>query len=135
PSNSRATCRASRSKNASGKALAPGQGKLRMGSEGMRYHGSVARHRLGAIITTRALNMPERARASSTHISPSAHYTGYVWYRHGLSEQAFVTAFGGFVHRLLAPISWAARRGGLDIEHTLLQRHLLIDAQLTAAIE
>lgn len=79
--------------------------------------------------------MPERARASSTHISPSAHYTGYVWYRHGLSEQAFVTAFGGFVHRLLAPISWAARRGGLDIEHTLLQRHLLIDAQLTAAIE
>jgi O-methyltransferase involved in polyketide biosynthesis len=76
------------------------------------------------------------ARASSAHISPSAHYTGYVWYRHRLAEPAFATGFGRFVHALLSPISWGARVGfGLDIEQFLLQRHLQIDARLTAAIE
>ncbi|MDP3815949.1 class I SAM-dependent methyltransferase [Pseudomonas sp.] len=76
------------------------------------------------------------ARASSAHISPSAHYTGYVWYRHRLAEPAFVTGFGRLVHGLLSPIAWGARVGfGLDIEQFLLQRHLQIDAQLTAAIE
>ena len=80
--------------------------------------------------------MPERARASSAHISPSAHYTGYVWYRHQLADAAFATGFGRFVHGLLSPITWGARVGfGLDIEQFLLQRHLQIDAQLTAAIE
>lgn len=80
--------------------------------------------------------MPERSRTSSAHISPSAHYTGYVWYRHRLAEAAFVTAFGRFVHQLLRPISWGARVGfGLDIEAFLLQRHLQIDARLAAAIE
>lgn len=80
--------------------------------------------------------MSDRARASSAHISPSAHYTGYVWYRHRLAEPAFATGFGRFVHGLLSPITWGARVGfGLDIEQFLLQRHLQIDAQLTAAIE
>ena len=61
--------------------------------------------------------MPERSRASSAHISPSAHYTGYVWYRHRLAEPAFVTAFGRFVHKLLWPVTWGARVGfGLDID-------------------
>lgn len=80
--------------------------------------------------------MSDRARASSAHISPSAHYTGYVWYRHRLAEPAFATGFGRLVHGLLSPIAWGARVGfGLDIEQFLLQRHLQIDARLTAAIE
>jgi len=80
--------------------------------------------------------MPERARVSSAHISPSAHYTGYIWYRHQLADAAFVTSFGRFVHGLLRPLTWGARVGfGLDIEQFLLQRHLQIDARLTAAIE
>jgi O-methyltransferase involved in polyketide biosynthesis len=80
--------------------------------------------------------MAERARASSAHISPSAHYTGYVWYRHQLAEPAFVSDFGRWVHALLKPITWGARVGfGIDLENLLLQRHLLIDARLTAAIE
>lgn len=80
--------------------------------------------------------MPERVRRSSAHISPSAHYTGYVWYRHDLAEPAFVTAFGRLSHGLLAPLSWGARLGfGLDVEQLLLLRHLQIDARLTAAIE
>lgn len=80
--------------------------------------------------------MPERVRADSAHISPSAHYTGYVWYRHHLAEPAFATAFGRWVHGCVAPINWGARIGfGLNIEDFLLQRHLLIDARLTQAIE
>lgn len=80
--------------------------------------------------------MAERPRASSAHISPSAHYTGYVWYRHQLAEPAFVTGFGRLAHRVLRPITWGARVGfGVDLESLLLQRHLLIDARLTAAIE
>ncbi|MDV3444008.1 DNA-3-methyladenine glycosylase, partial [Pseudomonas otitidis] len=27
-------------------------------------------------------------------MTPSAHYTGYVWYRHRLAEAPFATAFG-----------------------------------------
>ena len=80
--------------------------------------------------------MAERVRASSAHISPSAHYTGYVWYRHRLAEPAFVSDFGRWVHALLRPITWGARVGfGIDLENLLLQRHLLIDARLTDAIE
>jgi O-methyltransferase involved in polyketide biosynthesis len=80
--------------------------------------------------------MAERARASSAHISPSAHYTGYVWYRHQLAEPAFATDFGRWVHALLKPITWGARAGfGIDLENLLLQRHLLIDQRLTDAIE
>ena len=80
--------------------------------------------------------MAERPRASSAHISPSAHYTGFVWYRHQLAAPAFVTGFGRWVHALLRPITWGARVGfGLDLESLLLQRHLLIDARLTHAIE
>jgi O-methyltransferase involved in polyketide biosynthesis len=80
--------------------------------------------------------MAERARASSTHISPSAHYTGYVWYRHQLADPAFVTDSGRWIHALLRPITWGARVGfGIDLENLLLQRHLLIDARLTEAIE
>ncbi|KRW57530.1 class I SAM-dependent methyltransferase [Pseudomonas sp. TTU2014-080ASC] len=80
--------------------------------------------------------MSTRARASSAHISPSAHFTGYVWYRHNLSDPAFVTGFGRFAHTVLRPLTALARRGfGLDLEHLLLQRHRFIDERLHAAIE
>lgn len=80
--------------------------------------------------------MAERIRADSAHITPSAHYTGYVWYRHQLADPAFATAFGRWVHGCVAPINWGARIGfGLNIEDFLLQRHLLIDARLIQAIE
>lgn len=74
-------------------------------------------------------------RAKSAHISPSAHYTGYVWYRHRLSEPAFVTAFGRFAHSALLPITWAAKAVDIDLDRLLLQRHLLIDALLDELIE
>jgi hypothetical protein len=78
--------------------------------------------------------MAERARASSAHISPSAHYIGYVWGRQQLAELAFVTDLGRRMHGLLRPITWGARVSfGIDLESLLLQRHLLIDARLTDA--
>ena len=43
-------------------------------------------------------------RTDSAHISPSAHYTGYVWYRHQLADPAFVTRFGRWAHGLLRPL-------------------------------
>ncbi|GLZ84199.1 hypothetical protein Pres01_02500 [Metapseudomonas resinovorans] len=80
--------------------------------------------------------MSRAARLDSAHITPSAHYTGYVWYRHQLAEAPFVTPFGRFAHGVLAPVSWGARVAfGLDVERFLLQRHLLIDALLSEAIE
>ncbi|WP_343575396.1 class I SAM-dependent methyltransferase [Pseudomonas sp.] len=80
--------------------------------------------------------MAERVRADSAHITPSAHYTGYVWFRHQLAEPAFATTFGRWVHGCVAPINWGARIGfGLNIEDFLLQRHLLIDTRLSQAIE
>lgn len=80
--------------------------------------------------------MPRTARADSAHITPSAHYTGYVWYRHHLAEAPFATAFGRFAHGALAPVNWGARVAfGLDVERFLLQRHLLIDSLLRDAIE
>ncbi|WP_028631400.1 class I SAM-dependent methyltransferase [Metapseudomonas resinovorans] len=80
--------------------------------------------------------MSRAARLDSAHITPSAHYTGYVWYRHHLAEEPFVTSFGRFAHGVLTPISWGARVAfGLDVERFLLQRHLLIDALLREAIE
>lgn len=74
-------------------------------------------------------------RSDSAHISPSAHYTGYVWYRHRLSEPAFVTGFGRFAHAVLSPVAWAARRFDIDLDRLLLQRHLLIDDLLREAVE
>ena len=80
--------------------------------------------------------MSRAARVDSAHITPSAHYTGYVWYRHQLAEEPFVTPFGRFAHGVLAPVSWGARVAfGLDVERFLLQRHLLIDALSREAIE
>ncbi|WP_374439276.1 class I SAM-dependent methyltransferase [Pseudomonas panipatensis] len=80
--------------------------------------------------------MAEPVRADSAHITPSAHYTGYVWCRHQLAEPAFATRLGRWIHACVAPIAWGARLGfGLNIEDFLLQRHLLIDARLRQAIE
>ncbi|UCO98936.1 class I SAM-dependent methyltransferase [Metapseudomonas lalkuanensis] len=80
--------------------------------------------------------MSRAARVDSAHITPSAHYTGYVWYRHQLAEEPFVTPFGRFAHGVLAPVSWGARVAfGLDVERFLLQRHLLIDALSREAID
>lgn len=67
----------------------------------------------------------------TSSISFTAHYTGYVWQRFGLSEPAFATAQGHLYYTLLRPFECLARSLiGSDIKTTLLQRHYLIDREL-----
>lgn len=69
-------------------------------------------------------------------ISPTAHYTGYTWFHHGLSHPAFATREGRAFHAALQPAAALSRRLGLPtLEGMLLARHHAIDAQLRAAID
>jgi O-methyltransferase involved in polyketide biosynthesis len=69
-------------------------------------------------------------------VSPTAHYTGYVWARAGLSDPAFATNEGRFLYTSLLPWNVASRLGrGPTLEGYLLARHRLIDHLLTDAIE
>ena len=70
------------------------------------------------------------------HISPTAHYTGYVWRRHGLSPPELGTNMGrGMFWALEGPMRIASRLvGGLTLETLLLQRHRIIDHLLERAI-
>ena len=73
----------------------------------------------------------------STRISPTAWYTGYVWYRHGLAPRELVQRGGPAMFWLLQPLMWAAAPfvGGLTLERMLLQRHRILDRLLVDAIE
>src|SRR5512140_423653 len=69
-------------------------------------------------------------------ISPTAHYTGYVWFAHGQSHDAFATRTGRFMyHALHSPNAIAQRVGLPSLEGMLLARHRLIDLRLTQAID
>lgn len=74
---------------------------------------------------------------SSSHarISPTAHYTGYVWYRNGLSHPALRTLQGRILYDALAPFNAGSRRfGGPTLDGLLLARHVTIDRVLDQAI-
>ncbi len=69
-------------------------------------------------------------------ISPTAHYTGYVWYAHGHSHEAFATRRGRLMYQALRAPNAAAHAMGLPtLEGMLLARHRLIDLRLAQAIE
>jgi methyltransferase (TIGR00027 family) len=73
---------------------------------------------------------------SSDAISPTAHYTGYIWARNGLSHPELETAEGRVLFELVRPamvVSSAAGSGTL--ETYLMARHEAIDNALTRAIE
>lgn len=76
------------------------------------------------------------ARDNSNDISPTAHYTGYVWTRHGLSHPLLATTQGRLFFNALRPMNAAsAAVGGPTLEGLLLARHHVIDNLLTQAIE
>lgn len=76
------------------------------------------------------------ARSNPEAISPTAHYTGYVWFAHGHSHEAFATRTGRLMYQALrAPNAIAARTGLPTLEGMLLARHRLIDLRLEQAIE
>lgn len=69
-------------------------------------------------------------------ISPTAHYTGYVWFANGQSHEALATRAGRRMYQALRGPNAAARAFGLGtLEGMLLARHRLIDLRLTRAIE
>lgn len=76
------------------------------------------------------------ARSNPEAISPTAHYTGYVWLAHGHSHEAFATRTGRVMYQALrAPNAIAQRTGLPTLEGMLLARHRLIDLRLEQAIE
>ncbi len=72
-----------------------------------------------------------------TRISPTAHYTGYVWYRNGMSHPCLKTGLGRLFYASLGPSMQASRlvNGGLTVETFLLQRHKIIDHVLRREID
>lgn len=74
-------------------------------------------------------------KKDTSSISFTAHYTGYVWYKNNLSHKAFATKQGLAFYQLLKPIEILAKSFiGSDIKTTLLQRHQLLDRELSQLI-
>lgn len=74
--------------------------------------------------------------SSPDAISPTAHYTGQVWLRNGLSHPLLGTGEGRVLFDTLQPAMVASRLiRGPSLEPYLLARHRAIDARLEAAIE
>ena len=75
-------------------------------------------------------------REHSSHISPTAHYTGYVWCKNELSPPELSTTTGRVMFYGLqgAMRAISLGTGRLTLEQLLLQRHLLIDHFLDQAI-
>lgn len=71
----------------------------------------------------------------SDAISPTAHYTGYVWYHNGLSHPGLVTPQGRLLYEALRPFNAGSQRlGGPTLEGFLLARHRAIDTLLEQAV-
>ncbi len=74
--------------------------------------------------------------SDSARISPTAHYTGYVWARNGLSHPELETLEGRVLFESLRlPMALNGVLGGGTLESYLLARHKAIDATLDRAIE
>jgi O-methyltransferase involved in polyketide biosynthesis len=74
--------------------------------------------------------------AADDAISPTAHYTGHVWGRNGLSHPELRTREGRLLFDALAPAMAASRvLGGPTLEGLLLARHRIIDELLAGAID
>jgi O-methyltransferase involved in polyketide biosynthesis len=74
--------------------------------------------------------------SDSATISPTAHYTGYVWARNGLSHPALATTEGRVLFDSLHPLMLASGAlGRPSLESYLLARHVAIDAVLQRAID
>ncbi len=76
------------------------------------------------------------SRSRPEKISPTAHYTGYVWFAHGQSHEAFATRTGRLMYQALrGPNLLAHRIHQPTLEGMLLARHRVIDLRLGQAIE
>jgi O-methyltransferase involved in polyketide biosynthesis len=75
------------------------------------------------------------AAKDTSRISPTAHYTAYAWYRHGMSVPELATTKGRVLFHALAPANRLfSLAGKADLESMLLARHRVIDHLLGQAI-
>ncbi len=75
-------------------------------------------------------------RVGFSRIGPTAHYTGYVWARNGLSHPELETREGRLLFDSLQPGMLVSRAaGGPTLEAYLLARHRALDELLERAIE
>lgn len=75
------------------------------------------------------------AATDTSRISISAHYTGYIWYKNGLSHQQFVTPMGRTAYWALKPMNaFMQVMVGASIDTFLIQRHLVLDHLVEQAI-
>lgn len=71
----------------------------------------------------------------TSRISISAHYTGYIWYKNGLSHPQFVTPMGRTAYWALKPMNaFMQAMVGASIDTFLMQRHLILDHLVEQAI-
>jgi O-methyltransferase involved in polyketide biosynthesis len=71
----------------------------------------------------------------TSRISISAHYTGYIWYKNGLSHKQFVTPMGRAAYWALKPMNgFMQAMIGASIDTFLLQRHFVLDHLVEQAI-
>jgi O-methyltransferase involved in polyketide biosynthesis len=74
--------------------------------------------------------------SSTGRVSPTAHYTGYVWARNGLSDPELETLEGRVLFETLRlPMTVSGVLGRGTLESYLLTRHRAIDALLERAID
>lgn len=73
---------------------------------------------------------------STDRVSPTAHATGYLWYRHGLSDAALVTPRGKRLDRGFRALTGLTKKlSGVSLDALMLARHKGIDAVLCEAID
>src|SRR3954471_21693303 len=88
------------------------------------------------LLTARNQYSRAMSRSRPEMISPTAHYTGYVWFVHGQSHEAFATPTGRFMYRALHGANLLAHKVHLPtLEGMLLARHRVIDLRLAQAID
>lgn len=69
-------------------------------------------------------------------VSPTAHYTGFVWARNGLSHPVLATREGRLLYDAVWPVNGLSKLlGGPTLESYLLARHRALDTLLERAIE
>ncbi len=74
--------------------------------------------------------------ADSARISPTAHFTGAVWRARGLGDPRFDSVLDIRPHNWLSPAGGLFRPllGGNTLDDSLVQRHLILDAEVAHAL-
>ena len=79
---------------------------------------------------------PPMAAKDTSRISPTAHYTGYVWYRNGLGHPGLETRAGRILFHALEPAMRVFRLlGAPALEDMLMARHQALELLLCQAID